>query len=83
MNVSPGWYPHPNNPQALMYWDGRIWRTDMVQRPVAMSTPASPPLVVLAQPPHKRVNHALHLILSVFTLGLWLPVWLIVAIAKN
>lgn len=29
----------------------------------------------------KRVNHLLHLILSVLTVGLWLPVWLILAIA--
>lgn len=26
------------------------------------------------------VNHVLHLLLSVFTLGLWLPVWVLVAI---
>ena len=28
----------------------------------------------------KRVNHVLHLLLSVVTLGLWLPVWLVVAL---
>jgi hypothetical protein len=28
----------------------------------------------------KRVNHVLHLLLSLVTVGLWLPVWLIVAI---
>ena len=27
----------------------------------------------------KKTNHILHLLLSVVTLGLWLPVWLIVA----
>lgn len=28
----------------------------------------------------RRVNHLLHLFLSVFTLGLWLPVWLIMGL---
>jgi hypothetical protein len=27
-----------------------------------------------------RVNHVLHLILSVVTLGLWIPVWLFVSV---
>lgn len=29
----------------------------------------------------KRPNHILHLLLSVVTLGLWIPVWIIIAIA--
>ena len=29
------------------------------------------------------VNHILHLLLSVFTLGLWLPVWLLVALVRG
>jgi hypothetical protein len=31
----------------------------------------------------KRPNHVLHLLLSVFTLGLWLPVWLILAVSTK
>ena len=31
----------------------------------------------------KRVNHALHLILTILTAGLWLPVWLILAFANS
>ena len=30
----------------------------------------------------KRVNHALHLVLTLLTAGLWLPVWIILAIAN-
>lgn len=30
-----------------------------------------------------RPNHLLHLILTIFTLGLWLPVWIIVALASG
>ena len=29
------------------------------------------------------VNHILHLLLSVFTFGLWLPVWLLVALVSG
>lgn len=31
----------------------------------------------------RQVNHALHLVLSVVTFGLWLPVWAILAIANS
>ncbi|WP_241261776.1 hypothetical protein [Dietzia sp. KRD202] len=31
----------------------------------------------------RRVNHALHLILTLLTFGLWLPVWIILAIAGS
>lgn len=33
--------------------------------------------------PAKRVNHVLHLILTLLTAGLWLPVWIILAIANS
>lgn len=39
-------------------------------------------VVVVKQPREKRpVNHVLHGVLTLVTLGLWLPVWAIVAIA--
>lgn len=45
---------------------------------------------VVANTPHgivmrksKRVNHAAHLIASLFTLGLWLWVWLVIAIVAR
>ena len=31
----------------------------------------------------KGVNHVLHLILTIITLGVWLPVWIILAIANS
>lgn len=31
----------------------------------------------------KRVNHVLHLVLTLLTFGLWLPVWAILAIANS
>jgi hypothetical protein len=29
-----------------------------------------------------KPNHILHLILSILTLGLWLPIWLLITIGK-
>lgn len=31
----------------------------------------------------KRPNHVLHLLLSIFTLGVWLIVWLFLAVVKH
>lgn len=31
----------------------------------------------------KRPNHILHLLLSIFTLGLWIPVWVFLAVVKH
>lgn len=31
----------------------------------------------------KRPNHVLHLLLSVFTLGIWLPVWIVLAVVMG
>lgn len=33
--------------------------------------------------PRKRVNHILHLILTVLTAGLWLPVWIIISMSNS
>jgi len=31
----------------------------------------------------KRPNHVLHLLLSLVTVGLWIPVWIVLAIVKH
>lgn len=40
-------------------------------------TAATADIVVMARP--KSVNHAVHAVLSILTLGIWLWVWLVVA----
>lgn len=46
-------------------------------------TPQGQPIIINnTQSEKKRVNHTLHFILTLVTLGLWLPVWLIIAIAN-
>jgi hypothetical protein len=69
-----GWYRDPFDHTIMRWWDGHAW-TAYTQQTVQS--------VVVHQDRGKPVNHALHLILSILTAGLWLPVWLIIAIAKN
>jgi hypothetical protein len=38
-------------------------------------------VVIQAPPPRAPFNHLLHLVITIFTCGLWLPVWVILAIA--
>jgi hypothetical protein len=49
------------------------------------TTPVPPPIPVQYQVTyqHPRTNHVLHLLLSLVTFGLWIPVWIIIAIAHG
>lgn len=83
-----GWYQHPQIPEPghEMLWDGQSWRTDLVKHPGVpnLYAPSGPTQhVIVHQDRGRKVNHVLHAILTIVTVGLWLPVWLIVAIAKN
>jgi len=31
----------------------------------------------------KKTSHVLHLLVSLITMGLWIPIWLLVAISNN
>jgi hypothetical protein len=42
-----------------------------------MDTPTQNVTIVL---PPKGVNHVLHLILTILTAGLWLPVWILLVV---
>lgn len=35
-------------------------------------------IAVMVQPERKGTNHVLHLVLSILTVGLWLPFWLLI-----
>jgi hypothetical protein len=54
---------------------------------VHQGQPNAAPVVVVAQQqgaaPRRGVNHALHGIITLLSCGLWLPVWIIVAIANR
>jgi hypothetical protein len=38
------------------------------------------PYPVVVQPRHYKTSHGFHLIMSIITLGLWIPVWIVVGI---
>jgi hypothetical protein len=76
----PGWYPDPSGAPGQRYFDGRQWTHHAVPPPpsiVINNTVGAPAPVVVTTGP----NHALHLVLTLLSCGMWLPVWLIVAIA--
>jgi len=71
----PGWYA--NGPGLERWWDGRAWGPQTR----ALQVAAMPTMSVSRQP--RRTSHLFHLVMSVLTLGLWLPVWAVVAILNR
>ena len=71
--------------------DGRLYAKDNVGKVIAKakqsnaaanvfmnsSSAAASSSVALSGSGKKQVNHVFHLIMTIFTAGLWLPVWLI------
>jgi hypothetical protein len=74
----PGWY-YTNNPgQPQRYFDGQQWH--MQPAPVVINNiiAAPQPMMVIG-----GCNHVLHLLLTMFTCGMWLPIWIIFAICQQ
>jgi hypothetical protein len=71
----PGWYPDPSGGPGQRYFDGHQW---------TIGAPPPPPIIINnIVAPASGPNTALHLVLTVFTCGMWLPVWLIIALVDN
>ncbi len=72
------WHPDPTNPGLLRYWDGVQWTEHrQAQTPVATATVYN----------NVRVSGGgsdavLHLLLTIFTCGLWLPIWILIELVK-
>lgn len=81
---TPGWYADASN--VVRWWDGRAW-TEHVQQPGQSAPTASVQQPVIVNTTQRvrfyKTSHGFHLIMSVVTLGLWLPVWAIMAIANS
>jgi hypothetical protein len=80
----PGWYPDPSGGPGQRYFDGRQWTLHAPPPPppptivINNNVGAPMPVVVTTGP-----NHGLHLVLTLLTCGMWLPIWLLIAIVGN
>jgi Protein of unknown function (DUF2510) len=77
----PGWYPDPSGQPGQRYHDGQRWTKHFTPAPPPPApAPAPAPSVAVAVSAGTGTNHALHLILTLLSCGLWLPIWILVAI---
>lgn len=81
-SAAPGWYDDGAGRQR--WWDGNMWTHHYAdqQQPqmVDAQQPYAPQQVIVQQRKVYKTSHGFHLIMSIVTFGLWLPVWLIVGI---
>lgn len=84
--VVPGWYDDGTG--RYRWWDGNMWTNhyadqQQAQQPaqvVAVQPQYVPQQIVVNRQKVYKTSHGFHLIMSIITFGLWLPVWLIVGI---
>lgn len=84
--IPAAWLADPTNAAMVRYWDGNAWTDHTAPAQAAAAPP--PPVQVVVQQSNivgygPRTNHILHFILTVLTGGLWLPVWIIVALGNR
>ena len=75
-----GGLPYGNSPAAPYrpYLPQHLMPQPFMPQPYPMQQ-----TVVVAHGGGRRVNHVLHLILTILTFGLWLPLWAVLAIANS
>jgi hypothetical protein len=78
--MNAGWFPDPSGQPGQRYFDGQRWTKHFTPQPPPMPAPAPAPSVAVAVSAGRGTNHALHLILTLLSCGLWLPIWILVAI---
>ena len=77
--MNAGWFPDPSGQPGQRYYDGQRWTQHFAPTPPP-SAPAPPPVVAVAVSSGGGANHALHAVLTFLSCGLWLPIWILVAI---
>jgi hypothetical protein len=75
-----GWYPDPAGQPGQRYHDGSRWTTHFVPTPPSTPVPAPTPAIAVAVSNGGGTSHGLHLVLTLLTCGLWLPIWVLAAI---
>lgn len=79
MQPAAGWYN--DDAGVLRYWDGFQW-TPHVAPPQPYAVAPAAPQVVVNQRKAYKTSHGFHLIMSLITFGLWLPIWLVVGLVN-
>jgi hypothetical protein len=81
MTTPAGWYPDPSGQPGQRYFDGQRWTKHFTPTPPPIvQAPAPAPSVAVAVSTGGGTSHALHAVLTLLTCGLWLPIWILVAI---
>jgi hypothetical protein len=84
-----GWFPDPAGRLGQRYFDGQNWTEHFAPYPApgmaagGCYQPYPPQPVAVAVSNGGGVNHALHAVLTFFTCGMWLPIWILMAIFGN
>ncbi|MGN6334434.1 DUF2510 domain-containing protein [Mycobacterium sp.] len=76
--MGAGWFPDPSGQPGQRYFDGQRWTPHFVPTPPPSALPAQ--AVAVAVSSGGGPNHALHAVLTLLTCGMWLPIWILVAI---
>jgi hypothetical protein len=74
--MPPGWHPDPAGQPGQRYHDGQRWTQHFVPTPPTPQTPG----VAVAVSAGGGPNNALHAVLTLLSCGLWLPIWILIAI---
>lgn len=87
VSPEPGWYDDGHG--QTRWWNGLVWTGAVSSMPPQSPlTPAPAPMVVVNASPvvgqrkMYKTSHGFHLIMSLVTLGAWIPVWIIVGIVN-
>jgi hypothetical protein len=72
---TPGWYPDPSGAYGLRFFDGAQWTAHFAPHPPA--APAVAVAVANGGGGGGASVHVLHAVLTFFSCGLWLPIWIV------
>lgn len=79
-----GWYADPTGDVTRERWyDGQKWTEHSRPAQYAHAHITSWPAQVMAPRRLYKTSHGFHLAMSIFTLGLWVPVWIVVGIYNS
>jgi len=81
--ASPGWYPYGDG--TTRWWTGVNWVASSILQdngPRPAASEPQPRMAFVVPPQRAPMNHTFHLIMSLITLGLWLPVWALIAVLR-